>query len=70
MTVLGAGTMGHGIAHAAAVAGFETRLYDVSADALAAAESHIAAVLKRAVELGKSSTADADAALAQDLDDT
>jgi 3-hydroxybutyryl-CoA dehydrogenase len=65
VTVLGAGTMGHGIAHAAAVSGFETRLYDVSAAALAAAEGHIGAVLEKAVELGKSSAADADAALAR-----
>ena len=30
IAVLGAGTMGHGIAHAAMAAGYETRLYDVS----------------------------------------
>ena len=30
IAVLGAGTMGHGIAHAAAAAGYATRLYDVS----------------------------------------
>jgi 3-hydroxybutyryl-CoA dehydrogenase len=65
VTVLGAGTMGHGIAHAAAVSGFETRLYDVSAAALAAAEGHIGAVLEKAVELGKSSVTDADAAFAR-----
>ena len=29
VAVLGAGTMGRGIAHVAALGGFETRLYDV-----------------------------------------
>ena len=29
ITVLGAGTMGHGIAQVAAMAGYETRLFDV-----------------------------------------
>ena len=29
IAVLGAGTMGHGIAYAAAVGGLETRLFDV-----------------------------------------
>ena len=29
VAVLGAGTMGHGIAHAAIAGGFETRMYDV-----------------------------------------
>ena len=30
VAVLGAGTMGHGIAHAAIAAGYDTTLYDVS----------------------------------------
>ena len=30
IAVLGAGTMGHGIAHAAMTAGYDTALYDVS----------------------------------------
>ena len=30
IAVLGAGTMGHGIAHAAMAAGYQTRLYDIS----------------------------------------
>ena len=29
VTIIGAGTMGHGIAHVGAAAGFETRLFDV-----------------------------------------
>ena len=32
--VIGAGTMGHGIAHVAALAGYEAQLYDVDADAV------------------------------------
>jgi 3-hydroxyacyl-CoA dehydrogenase len=41
VTVLGAGTMGHGIAHAAAASGFTTRLYDVSAAQLEKARRQI-----------------------------
>ena len=63
VTVLGAGTMGHGIAHAAAVAGYETRLFDVSDVQLEKAWSQIAGILNKAVEMGKSSSAEADAAL-------
>ncbi len=51
--MLGAGTMGHGIAHAAAACGFETRLFDVNAGALAKARAAVDAVLQKAVELGK-----------------
>jgi 3-hydroxybutyryl-CoA dehydrogenase len=63
VTVLGAGTMGHGIAHASAVAGYETRLFDVSDVQLEKAWSQIAGILNKPVELGKSAAADADAAL-------
>ena len=65
ITVLGAGTMGQGIAHAAAASGFVTRLFDVSEAPLAKARAHISAVFKKAVELGKSSAADADSGLAR-----
>ena len=34
IAVLGAGTMGHGIAHAAIAGGYETRMFDVSDAAL------------------------------------
>ena len=61
IAVLGAGTMGHGIAHAAVVAGFETRLFDVSAEALTSARAAIAAILAKGVELGKTTAAEADA---------
>jgi len=63
ISVLGAGTMGHGIAHAAAVSGYETRLFDPSGEALDRAKSQVAGILRKAVDLGKSTATDADAAL-------
>ena len=57
--MLGAGTMGHGIAHAAMTAGFDTALYDVSEAAVAKGKSAIDAVIKKSVELGKATDADA-----------
>lgn len=53
--------MGHGIAHAAIAAGYETSLYDVSADALARGVDAIQAIAVKGVELGKMTPADADA---------
>jgi len=63
--VLGAGTMGHGIAHAAAASGFETRMYDVSDAAVSKGRAQIESVFKKSVELGKATAADADASLAR-----
>ncbi len=65
IAVLGAGTMGHGVAHAAVAGGFETRLYDVSDAQLAKARGQIDGILRKAVELGKLQTAEADAASAR-----
>lgn len=65
IAVLGAGTMGHGIAHASAASGFETKLFDVDAGALARARAAVDAVLQKAVELGKSSAVDAGAGAAR-----
>lgn len=65
IAVLGAGTMGHGVAHAAAASGFETRLYDVSDTQLAKARGQIDGILRKAVELGKLQTPEADAAMAR-----
>ena len=62
-TVIGAGTMGHGIAQAAAMAGYEVRLYDVSEAALDAALAKIRSNLNQGVKLGKVESADAKAAL-------
>ncbi len=58
VAVLGAGTMGHGIAQVCASAGHETRLFDIEPEAIAAALDRIAGNLQRGVELGK---VDADA---------
>jgi len=63
VAVLGAGTMGRGIAHVTALAGYETRLHDVDAGALANALESIRGNLDRGVELGKVTTEDRDAAV-------
>jgi 3-hydroxybutyryl-CoA dehydrogenase len=53
IAVLGAGTMGRGIAHVAALAGFITHLYDTDPAALTRAEAAIHRNLARGVELKK-----------------
>jgi hypothetical protein len=53
ITVIGAGTMGHGIAHAALLAGYETVMYDLSADALTRGREAVDQIIRRSVELGK-----------------
>jgi 3-hydroxybutyryl-CoA dehydrogenase len=51
--VVGAGTMGAGIAQAAALAGYAVILYDVSEDLLEKAVDHIVALMEKGVALGK-----------------
>jgi 3-hydroxybutyryl-CoA dehydrogenase len=63
VAVLGAGTMGRGIAHVAALAGYETRLFDLDAGILARALETIRGNLERGVELGKVTDADRDGTL-------
>jgi 3-hydroxybutyryl-CoA dehydrogenase len=53
IAVIGAGTMGHGIAQVAAMAGFETKLTDASRDALTGALRRIETNLAGAVSRGK-----------------
>jgi 3-hydroxybutyryl-CoA dehydrogenase len=65
IAVLGAGTMGHGIAHAAISAGYDTRLFDVSASSLAKARAAIDRIAARGVELNRLTAADAQAALSR-----
>jgi 3-hydroxybutyryl-CoA dehydrogenase len=65
IAVLGAGTMGHGIAHASSAAGFTTRLYDVSDAQLGRARGVVEGIVRKGVELGKVSASDADAILAR-----
>ena len=62
IAVIGAGIMGRGIAHAAALGGYRTILEDLLPAALRKAESEIRANLDKAVELGKVSAPDADSA--------
>ena len=53
VAVLGAGTMGHGIAQVSAAAGAAVLLYDVDAGALEAGMDRVRANLDKGVELGK-----------------
>ena len=62
ITVIGAGIMGRGIAHAAALGGYRTILEDLVPAALRKAETEIRSNLDKAVELGKVAAPDADAA--------
>ena len=62
VAVIGAGIMGRGIAHVAALGGFRTVLEDLLPNALRNAESEIRSNLDKAVELGKVAAGDADAA--------
>ena len=64
VAVIGAGTMGHGIAQVAAMAGYETRLTDTSADSLSEAWAHIQTNLAGAVARGKLTRPQAEAAIA------
>lgn len=78
IAVVGAGAMGRGIAQIAAQAGVLVRLYDTSADAVAAARESLRQLWDKLVQKGKLSPEQAEAALArvvpaaslQDLADT
>src|SRR5579862_9337853 len=61
--VIGAGTMGNGIAQVFAQAGFTVRLVDVAAPMLDRAQAAIEKSVGKFVEKGKLSAADRDAAL-------
>jgi 3-hydroxybutyryl-CoA dehydrogenase len=65
LAVIGAGTMGHGIAQVAAVAGISVSLTDAVGGAAGRALERIAKNLAKGVELGKVAAADRDAALAR-----
>lgn len=65
IAVIGAGIMGRGIAQVAALGGYRTILEDLLPDALRKAESEIKTHLNKAVELGKLTPANADAAFAR-----
>jgi 3-hydroxybutyryl-CoA dehydrogenase len=63
VAVIGAGTMGHGIAQVAAMAGYSVKLTDARAEALDSARKRIAHNLAGAVQRGKLSREEADAAI-------
>jgi 3-hydroxybutyryl-CoA dehydrogenase len=53
------------VAHAAASSGFATRLYDVSEAQLTKAHATVDGILRKAVELGKTTSTEADASIAR-----
>lgn len=63
--VLGAGTMGHGIAHVCAQAGCQVRLFDVKDELAQAGIAKIRGNLDKGVEKGKVTAADRDQTLAR-----
>ena len=65
LAVLGAGIMGHGIAHAAIAAGYVTRLYDVAEAPLQKAVAVIHGIVAKGIELGKVTSDDGAAMLAR-----
>lgn len=65
VAVLGAGTMGHGIAQVAAQAGHQVALRDVTPDFVAKGLAGLRANLDKGVEKGKVAPADRDATLAR-----
>jgi 3-hydroxybutyryl-CoA dehydrogenase len=65
VAVIGAGTMGRGIAHASALGGYRTILEDILPATLRRAGEEIRANLDQAVELGKVSAEEANAAFSR-----
>lgn len=63
VAVVGAGTMGHGIAHVAATAGYDVALFDAADGAAARGLEQIRENLDKGVERGKVTEAQRDAAL-------
>ncbi|HEX6101120.1 MAG TPA: 3-hydroxyacyl-CoA dehydrogenase family protein [Thermoanaerobaculia bacterium] len=53
ISILGTGTMGRGIAYLAAVAGYDTVMFDAEAGALDAARTAVESILRKGVEKGK-----------------
>ncbi|HSB27779.1 MAG TPA: 3-hydroxyacyl-CoA dehydrogenase family protein [Pyrinomonadaceae bacterium] len=65
IAVIGAGTMGHGIAQVAAASGFRVLLYDLDRDALARGISSIETNLAKGIKLGKLTEDDSERTLQQ-----
>ena len=68
--VIGAGQMGNGIAHVAALSGYDVKLVDISRDQLEKAVKVIEGNLSRQVKKGKITDADMKGALARITTDT
>jgi 3-hydroxybutyryl-CoA dehydrogenase len=65
MVVVGAGTMGRGIAHVGALAGFEVAVFDAKVEQVESALAVVSKNLQKGVDRGKVDAADMDAALAR-----
>jgi len=65
LAVIGAGTMGHGIAYVAAAAGYRVALTDANESVLAISRERIDSSFARAIERGKSTAAARQEALAR-----
>lgn len=63
IAVLGAGTMGHGIAHAAIAAGYRTHLFDISQAILERGTAAIRSIAERSVQRGEMAASDCQAML-------
>jgi 3-hydroxybutyryl-CoA dehydrogenase len=61
--VIGAGTMGHGIAYVALAAGHVVRLHDANAASMKGAVERIGTAYERAIQRGKATMADREAGL-------
>lgn len=65
VAVIGAGTMGHGIAQVSAQAGFDVVLYDLTDEAVSAGAARVGENLAKGIARGKVTEADRDATLAR-----
>lgn len=70
ITVIGTGTMGRGIAHVAAVGGYDVVIHDVEQSLLESAGDSIRANLDKAVAKGKIGREEADAAIGRIISTT
>lgn len=65
VAVIGAGTMGHGIAYVSAVSGYAVSLFDADVQTLERGMARIRSSFEKAIERGKATPVERDAALAR-----
>jgi 3-hydroxybutyryl-CoA dehydrogenase len=65
VAVIGAGTMGHGIAYVASASGYTVRLHDANVETLARAVDRVRSAYEKAIQRGKSSAMERDEGLAR-----